>query len=145
MILSHIRPHIDPFLWTNQNAFCQGRSNVSQILALHHVIEEVKEHNLSAIPTFVDFKKAFDSINRDKMFDMLLAYRIPSQIIIDIKGLYLDPVSHMVTEDGNTNFFPNIAGVQQGNTLVLYLFIIILDYIMRITVAEDDNFGITLH
>ena len=77
MIISCIRPHIDPLLWTNQNGFHQGRSTVSQILTLHHVTEEVNEHNLSAILT----QKAFDSINRDKMFDVLLAYGIPSQII----------------------------------------------------------------
>ena len=42
MILSHIRPHIDPLLQTDQNGFHQGRSTVSQTLTLHHVIEEVK-------------------------------------------------------------------------------------------------------
>ena len=68
MILSHIRPHIDPLLQTNQNGFHQGRSTMSHILTLHLVIEEVKEHNLSAVLTFVVFKKAFHSMNRDKMF-----------------------------------------------------------------------------
>ena len=63
MILSCIRPHIDPPLQTNQNGFCPGRSTVSQICTLCHVIEEVKEHSLSAVLIFVDFKKAFDSIN----------------------------------------------------------------------------------
>ena len=117
MILSHIRPHSDPFLQTNQNGFHLGRSTVSQILTLHCVIEEVKEHNLSATLTCVDFKKAFDSINGDRMFDMLLAYGIPSQIIKGIKGLYLDTVALVVTEDGNLNFFPLIAGVQQGDII----------------------------
>ena len=69
---------------------------MSQILTLHHVIEVVKEHNLSTILTFVDFKKAFDSINRDRMFDMLLAYEIPSQIIEGNKGLYLDTMAQVV-------------------------------------------------
>ena len=67
------------------------------------------------------------------MFNMLLACRIPSQIVKRIKGLYLHTVSQVVTEDGNTNLFPIIAGVQQGDTMALYLFIIVLDYIMRIT------------
>ena len=117
---------------------------LSQILTLHHAIEEVKDHNLSAILTFVDFKKAFDSINRDKMFNVLLAYGIPSQTVEGIKGLYLDTVAQAVTKDGNTNFFPIIVGVQQGDTLVPYLFIIIFNYVMKITMAND-NFGITLH
>ena len=137
--------HIDPLLWTNQNGFCQGRSTVSQILTLHHVIEKVKEHNLSTILTFLDVKKVFDSINREKMFDMLLAYGIPSLSVKGIQGLYLDTVAHVITEDGNIDFFPIIAGVQQGDTLVPYLIIIILDYAMRIAMAKDDNFGKTLH
>ena len=120
MILSHIRPHIDPLLQTKQNGFHQGRSTVSQILTFHHVIEEVKENNLSPVLTFVDIKKAFDSINRDKMFDVLLAYGFPSQIIKGIKGLYIDTVAQVVTEYGNTNFFPIVAGVLQGDTLAPY-------------------------
>ena len=131
MILSCIRPHINLLLWTNQNGFHQGRSTVSQILTLHHLVEDIKEHNLSAILTFVDFKKAFDSTNREKMFDVLLAYGIPSQIVEGIKGLYIDIVAQVVTKEGNTNFF--VAGVLQGDTLAPYLFIIILDYVMRIT------------
>ena len=145
MVLSHIRPPIYPLLQTNQNGFHQRRPTVSQILTLCHVIEEVKEHNLSAMLTFVDCKKAFDFITRDKMFNVLLAYGILSHIIDVIKGLYLDSMAQVVTEDGNTNFFPFVAGVLQGDTLAPYLFIIILDYVMRIAMAKDDNFGITLH
>ena len=109
------------------------------------MIEEVKEHDLSVVITFVDFKKAFDSINGDKMFDVLLAYGIPSQIVEGIKELYIDTVAQVVTEDGNTNFFPIVAIVLQGHTLPPYLLIIILDYVQRIAMAKDDNFGITLH
>ena len=108
------------------------------------MIKEVKEHNLSSILTFVDLKKAFDSINRDKMFNMLLAYGILSQIIEGIKGVYLDTMAPVITKDGNSNFFPIIAAVKWGDILVLHLFIIILDFVMRIAMTKDDNFGITL-
>ena len=83
------------------------------------------------------------SIN--KMFHVLLAYGILSQTVKGIKGLYIDTMAQVVTKDGNTNFFPIIAGVQQGDTLAPYLFIIVLDYVMQTAVAKDDNFGITLH
>ena len=130
---------------TTRNGFHQGRSTVSQILTSHWVIEEVKEHNLPAILTFVDCMKAFDSINRYKMFNVLLAYGIPSQIIKGIKELYLDTTAQVVTEDGKTNFLPIVARFLEGDTLAPYLFIIVLDYIMRTTMTKDDNFGITLH
>ena len=55
------------------------------------------------------------------MFDVLLAYGIQSQIVKGIKGLYLDTMAQVVTKDDNTNFFPIIAGVKQGDTLAPYL------------------------
>ena len=144
LILWHNRPHIDPQLWTNQNGFHQGRYTVSQILSLHHVIEEVEEHKPIYHTYFCRVQESLEYISRDKMFGMLLAYGITSQIIEGNKGLYFDTVAEVVSKNGNTNFFPIFAGVQQGDTLAPYLFITILDYIMRMAMAKDDNFGITL-
>jgi len=62
MILNCIRPEIDKKLRINQNGFWLGRTTTSQILALRRIIEGVKEHQLPAIITFIDFRKAFDSI-----------------------------------------------------------------------------------
>ena len=67
MILNRIRPALDKHLRTNQNGFRTGRTTVSQILALRRLIEGVNEYNLPAVLTFIDFKKAFDTIHRGKM------------------------------------------------------------------------------
>ena len=67
MILNRIRPAIDPLLRTNQNGFRPSRTTTSQILALRRIIECVKENNLPAVITFIDLKKAFDTIHRGKL------------------------------------------------------------------------------
>ena len=77
MILNRIRTVISPRLRMNQNGFRPERTTVAQILTLRRVIEEVKANNLPAIITFIDFKKAFDSIHRAKMIRILKAYGIP--------------------------------------------------------------------
>ena len=77
MILKRIRPYIDPLLRDSQNGFRQERSTIGQILALRRLIEGVRARNLSAIITFIDFKKAFDSIHRGKLLEILRAYGIP--------------------------------------------------------------------
>ena len=77
MILNRIRPKIDPFLRANQNGFRAGRTTLGQILALRRLIEGIRSKNLKADITFIDFSKAFDSINRKKMFKILKAYGIP--------------------------------------------------------------------
>ena len=63
MILNRIRPKLDPRLRPNQNGFCTGRTTTSQILALRRIIEGIKEYNLKAVMTFIDFKKAFDMVH----------------------------------------------------------------------------------
>ena len=78
---------------------------VSQILALRRILEEAKNFNLEAILIFVDFKKAFDSVDRDKMFDILSLYGIPQKIIDAIKLPYTDAQSSVQTPDGETPTF----------------------------------------
>ena len=63
MILNRIRPKLDPWLRPNQNGFHTGRTTTSQILALRRIIEGIKEYNLKAVMTFIDFKKAFDMVH----------------------------------------------------------------------------------
>ncbi len=67
LILNRIRAAIDPKLRYNRNGFREKRSTVAQILALQRIIKEVKNKKLPAVLTFIDFKKAFDSIHRGKM------------------------------------------------------------------------------
>ena len=131
MILNRIRPAIDPLLRPNQNGFRPGRSTVSHILALRRLIEGVKEFNLTAVLVFVDFKKAFDSIHRGRMFKILKAYGIPERLVNVIKLMYSNTRARVLTPEGETEFFNIIAGVLQGDTLAPLLFVIVLDYVMR--------------
>ena len=64
MILNRIRPVLDPLLRINQNEYRQKRTIVGQILAIRRILEGIKDKNLPAIFTFIEFNKAFDSIHR---------------------------------------------------------------------------------
>ena len=77
MLLNCIRDHIDPLLRYNQNGFRKGRGTVGQILAIRRMLEGIRARNLPAVRTFVDFRKAFDSIHRGKMCKILTAYGTP--------------------------------------------------------------------
>jgi hypothetical protein len=85
LILNRIRSVIDLHLRINQNGFRRGRTTVAQILALLQIIESVKTNNLKAILTFIDFRKAVDSINKGKMIRIIKAHGIPPNLLRSIK------------------------------------------------------------
>ena len=58
--------------------------------------------------------------------------------------LYDDTSAIVRSPDGDTEPFKIQAGVQQGDTLAPYLFIICLDYAMRTSVDRMKNLGFTL-
>ena len=78
--------------------------------------------NCEATLLLVDFSKAFDSIHRGKMEQILLEYGLSKETITAIMMLYKTMKAMDCSPDEDTNFFDIVAGVLQGNTLVLYLF-----------------------
>ena len=77
--------------------------------------------------TFIDFKKAYDSINRGKTIKILKAYRIPPRLIRAIEAMYTNTTAKIITPDGESDVFEIVAGVLQGDTLAPFLFIIVLE------------------
>ena len=81
MLLQRIRPHLVAILRMNQNGFRPNRSMLAQILTIRRLVEGIKSNNLPAVLTFLDFSKAFDSIHRGKLVDIMEADGIPPHII----------------------------------------------------------------
>ena len=85
----------------------------------------------NAVIVYVDFKKAFDSVDREKMMQILKAYDVPPNLLSAIELMYQDTKAKVVTPDGDTEMFEILAGILQGDTLAPFLFVIVLDYALR--------------
>ena len=106
------------------------------------ILEGVRAKNLEAIILFVDFSKAFDSIHRGKIEQILLAYGLPKETVAAIMMLYKNAKVKVRSPNGDTDYFNIVADLLQGDTLALYLFIICLDYVLRtsIDIMKDNGF-----
>ena len=76
------------------------------------------------------------------MFEILGLYGIPSEIIEAVKVLYSNTQATVLTPDGETEPFDILAGILQGDTLAPFLFIIVIDYIMCISVDQTKEKGL---
>ena len=139
LILNRIRPSIDSLLRPSQNGFHPGRSTTSHLLALRRIIEELQNHKKEAVITFIDFKKAFDSIDRQKMLKILSSYGIPPEIVAAIKVMYENTSALVITPEGNTDIFKIDAGVLQGDPLAPFLFIVCLDCALHTSIGTSDD------
>ena len=87
ILLNRIQFTVDPILRRNQAGFRRERSCTQQVHTLRRIIEGFQAKQLALVATFIDFRKAFDFINRGSMFVILRHYGIPAEIVSAIRVL----------------------------------------------------------
>jgi hypothetical protein len=76
---------VDKIIRKEQAGFRANCSCIDHISTLRIIIEQSMEWKTGVHVTFIDFKKAFDSLNRKKIWRILKEYGIPHKIINLIK------------------------------------------------------------
>ncbi len=145
MILNRVRPVIDPLVRPTQNGFRENRTTVSQIAALRRLLEGIQAKNLTAVLTFIDVKKALDSVHIQKMFAILCAYEVPEKLTQAICGTYTHTFAQVCTPDGDSDLCEILASFLRGDILAPFLFIMVLDFALRrATKGRKEKLGSTL-
>ena len=145
LLRNRIEPKIYNILRKNQNGFRRNRSTTSQILTIRRILEGVRAKNWEAAILFVDLAKAFDSIHRGKMEQILLAYGLPKETVSAIIMLYRNTKGKVRSLDGDIDYFDIIADVLQGDTLAPYLFTICIENVLKTSIdrMKDNGFKLT--
>ena len=142
VLLNRIRIPIDAKLRKNQAGFRTGRSCIQQIHILRRIMEGANYQKIPLYITFVDFMKAFDSIDREIMFSILRHYGIPEKIVEAVRVLYTNSTSRVFVEGEISDPFKITTGVLQGDVLAPFLFIIVIDYVSSLSAG---NYGYLTH
>ena len=94
-------------------------------------MEQSLEWRTAPCTNFIDYEKAFDSLDRNVLWDLIANYRIPSKIISLVKNTYEGTNCRILHEGGLTESFSIKSGVRQGCLLSPFLFLLAVDWIMK--------------
>ena len=90
---------------------------------------------------FIDFEKAFDSVDRHTLWRLMKHYGIPEKIISIVQSIYQGMFCRVVHSGQISESFEVKTGVRQGCLLSPFLFLLVIDWIMK-TVTSNRNNGI---
>ena len=127
---------INTILREEQAGFRPGVGCIDHIFTLRNIIEQCIEWNTKVHINFIDLEKAFDSIHRDTLWRILLAYGCPEKIINIIKCFYNNFSCSFIHKKKLKDWFSVRSGVRQGCVLSPMLFLVAIDWIMRKTVGN---------
>ena len=114
-----------------QNGFRKDRSCIDQLSTLTSLIETRRQMGLSTFVGFIDFAKAYDHIDRSRLWNRLQDIGMPPKFLAVLKSLYSN-VECAVRINGHlTNWFPVNLGLKQGCILSPSLFNIYIDGLVK--------------
>ncbi len=130
VILNRITGILDEGQPCEQAGFRKGFSTIDHIHTLTQLIEVSREYKLPLCLTFIDLKKAFDSVETEAVMEALDRQGVPTQYIKILRELYRDFTTKVCP------FYEDIIidvkrGVRQGDTISPKLFTATLENVMR--------------
>ena len=108
------------------------------------IIEKARELQKNIYFCFIDYAKAFDCVDHNKLWKILKQIGIPDHLICLLRNLYADQEAAVRTGHGTTDWFQIGKGVHQGCILSPCLFNFYAEYIMRNTGLEETPAGIKI-
>ena len=127
-----------------QVGFRKGRGTRDQIANICWILEKTKELQKNIYFCFIDYTKAFDCVDHNKLWKILQEMGIPDHLTCLLINLYTGQEAAIRTRQGTMDWFQIRKGVRQGCILSTCLFNLYAEYIMRNAGLEEAQDGIKM-
>ena len=127
-----------------QAGFRKGRGNIDQIANICWIIKKKTEFQKNLYFCFIDYAKAFDCVDHNKLWKILKEMGIPHHLTWLLRNLYAGQEATVRTGHGTTDWFQIGKGMRQGCILSPCLFNIYAEYIMWNAGLDEAQAGIKI-
>ena len=122
----------------------KGRGTRDQIANIRWIIEKAREFQKNIYFCFIDYAKAFDCVDHNKLWEILKEMGIPDYLTCLLRNLYAGQEATVRTGHETTDWFQIGKGVRQGCILSLCLFNSYAEYIMKNAGLDEARAGIKI-
>ena len=138
-----LQQYVNPELPDVQAGFRKGRGTRDQIANIRWIMEKGREFHKNIYFCFIDYAKAFDCVDNNKLWKILQEMGIPDHLTCLLRSLYAGQEATVRIGHGTTtDWFQIRKGVCQGCILSPCLFNLYAEYIMRNPGLDETQAGI---
>ena len=94
-------------------------------------MEKTREFQKNTYFCFIDYAKAFDCVDHNKLWKILQEMGIPEHLACHLRKLYAGQEATFITRHGKTDWFQFRKGLRRGGILSPSLFNFYAEYIMQ--------------
>ena len=127
-----------------QVGFRKGRGTRDQIANIRWITEKAREFQKNIYFCFIEYAKAFDCVDQNKLWKILKEMRILDHLTCLLRNLYAGQEATARTGYGTTDWFQIGKGVHQGCILSPCLFNLYAEYIMRNAGPDEAQAGMKI-
>ena len=124
---------------SNQYGFQKNKSTIDCIFIFHSLISKLLNNNEKLYCSFVDYQKAFDTVDRNLMWYKLLRDGCSTSMVKALKAMYESVRMCVKHKNSYSDFFISNSGVKQGDPLSPILFIFFINDLVTDLSTEDEN------
>ena len=141
ILQARLQQYVNCELPVVQAGFRKGRGTREQIANIHWIMEKARELQKNIYFCFIDYDKAFDCVDHNKLWRILKDMGIPDHLTCLLRNLYAGQEATVRTGHGTTDWSQIGKAVRQGCILSPCLFNIYAEYIMRNAGLEEAQAG----
>jgi hypothetical protein len=139
ILLSRLNPHVEQIIGDYQCGFQSNRSNTDYVFCIRQILQKKWKYHEAVHQLYADFKKAYDSVRREVLYNILIGYGITTELVRLTKMCLNETYNRVRVGKHLSDIFPIKNVLKGGDDLTPSLFNFASEYPIRSVQKNQDG------